>query len=48
MKSSAISESGRLSIEELIQLGLVQSRKQTLLETLLKHTNSGTTDPAQI
>ena len=45
MKSSEISESGSVSIEQLIQLGVVQrvpSRKQTLLETLLKHSNNDT------
>ena len=48
MNTSANSESGRLlSVDQLIQLGVVQSRKHTLLETLLKH-SSNTTDPVAL
>ena len=51
MNPSANSESGRLlSVDQLIQLGVVQrvqTPKQNLLETLLKH-SSNTTDPVAL
>ena len=51
MNPSANSESGRLlSVDQLIQLGVVQrvqTPKQNLLATLLKH-SSNTTDPVAL